>query len=146
MNEFITITLVIMLAAISPGPDFVMLTRNALCFSRMNGIYTACGIACGTFFHAVYCILGLTIIISKSLLLFNIIKYIGASYLIYIGISSLLSKRTTTIDNNQKAVVMIPKLTSFRQGFLCNALNPKCIFFFLALFTMVMKPGTPVHI
>jgi RhtB (resistance to homoserine/threonine) family protein len=146
MNEFITITFIITLAVISPGPDFAIVMRNALAYSRVNGVYTALGIGCSTLFHSAYCILGLAIIISKSLMLFNVIKYIGAAYLIYIGICSIIAKRSTQIDIRPKADKQISKLQAFRQGLLCNALNPKAIFFFLALFTMVMKPGTPLHV
>lgn len=93
MLEFFTISIVILLAAISPGPDFALVTRNSLRHSQKAGVMTALGIAIGTLFHASYCILGFVIIISKSILLFNIIKYMGASYLIYLGIKGLLEKK-----------------------------------------------------
>src|SRR3990167_10850400 len=96
MLEFFTTTLVILFAVISPGPDFAIVTRNALRHSQNTGIMTALGIATGTLIHVSYCILGLAIIISKSLLIFNIIKYIGASYLIYLGVKGLFEKRSST--------------------------------------------------
>jgi RhtB (resistance to homoserine/threonine) family protein len=140
MAEFFAITFLIMLAAISPGPDFVMVTKNALSHSRTAGIFTSLGVTCSLLFHASYCIMGLTLIISKSLLLFNIIKYIGAAYLIYIGLKSLFAKKTAAQIIN-KTNNTINHWRAFRQGFLCNALNPKAIMFFLALFTVVLKPS-----
>ena len=94
MTEFFTITLIIILAAISPGPDFAMVVKNALSRNRMSGIFTALGVSFSMVIHSTYCILGLAIVISQSLLLFSIVKYIGAAYLIYIGTKSLLAKRS----------------------------------------------------
>lgn len=144
MLEFFTISLVILLAAISPGPDFVLVTRNALRYSQGIGVMTACGIACSLLLHASYCILGFAIIIAKSLLLFNIIKYIGASYLIYLGIKGLLEKATTAQISATKTPTNISAMQAFMQGVLCNALNPKAIFFFLALFTLLIRPSMPI--
>ena len=103
MLEFMTISLIITLAVMSPGPDFAIVSRNALRYSQKTGLFTAMGIACGSLFHASYCILGFAIVISKSILLFNIIKYIGASYLIYIGIKGLLEKKTSSNIEAQKS-------------------------------------------
>ncbi len=143
MIEFLTITLIICLAAISPGPDFAMVVKNALMHDRKSGIFTALGVSCSLLIHASYCILGLAIIISKSLLLFSIIKYMGAAYLIYIGIVNLLAKRPAPhpvdeqIGCNRVSVFRI-----FSQGLLCNLLNPKAILFILAFFTLIIKPST----
>jgi RhtB (resistance to homoserine/threonine) family protein len=144
MSAFLTITIIIMLAAISPGPDFAVVTKNALSYSRKAGIYTALGVALSLIFHASYCMLGLAIIVSKSLLLFSFIKYLGAAYLIYIGIKALLDKSKMQIANYQHTHKTMANFKALQQGFLCNALNPKAIFFLLALFTMVIKPNTPV--
>lgn len=141
MLEFLTISLIISLAVISPGPDFVIVSRNALSYSQKIGVMTALGIACSTLFHASYCILGFAIIVSKSLILFNIIKYVGASYLIYLGIKGLLDRSKHNISSlHQSTQKNITIMQAFNQGLLCNALNPKTILFFLALFTMVIKP------
>ena len=85
MQEFLSISLLIMLAAVSPGPDFAVVTKNSLLYSRKAGLFTALGVSVSLLIHAVYCILGLAIIISQSLLAFSVIKYLGAAYLIYIG-------------------------------------------------------------
>ncbi len=140
MSEFLAITLLIILAAISPGPDFAMVTKNSLLYSRRAGVFTAIGIATSLLIHATYCILGLAIIISQSLLAFSIIKYVGAAYLIYIGIKSLLAKREIRKMNFQVSHHLLNPLQAFWQGLLCNLLNPKAIMFLLAFFTLVVKP------
>ncbi|MDP3559356.1 MAG: LysE family transporter [Legionellaceae bacterium] len=141
MQEFISISLFIILAAISPGPDFAIVTKNALLCSRKIGIFTALGISMSMLIHSIYCILGLAIIISQSLLAFSIIKYLGAAYLIYIGIKALYSKREAAQFNIEYSQQSITELQAFYQGLLCNLLNPKAIMFLLAFFTLVVKPG-----
>ncbi|KTD35833.1 lysE family transporter protein [Legionella nautarum] len=141
MQEFLSITVLIMLAAISPGPDFAVVTKNSLLFSRRAGIYTALGVSVSLLIHAVYCILGLAIIISQSLLAFSIIKYLGAAYLIYIGVKGILAKRSAITVDQELSQSTITGLQAFYQGLLCNLLNPKAIMFLLAFFTLIVKPG-----
>lgn len=141
MQEFLSISVLIMLAAISPGPDFAIVTKNSLFFSRRAGIYTALGVSVSLLIHAVYCILGLAIIISQSLLAFSIIKYLGAAYLIYIGVKGILAKRSSITVSQELSKSTITGLQAFYQGLLCNLLNPKAIMFLLAFFTLIVKPG-----
>jgi len=143
MTEFFTITLIIILAAISPGPDFALVVKNSIQYTRKDGIFTALGVSCSLLIHSIYCILGLAIIISQSLLMFSIIKYLGAAYLIYIGVKGLLAKRKEVIGIQARAHhhTMGP-VKAFTQGLLCNLLNPKAIMFILAFFTLIMKPST----
>ncbi len=141
MQEFLSISLLIMLAAISPGPDFAMVTKNALMYSRRHGVATALGVSVSLLVHASYCVLGLALVVSQSLLAFTLIKTLGAAYLIYIGIKSLLAKRTHQQMAYQHAAHMITFKQAFHQGFWGNLLNPKAIMFLLAFFTLIVKPG-----
>ena len=141
MQEFLSISLLIMLAAISPGPDFAIVTKNSLSHSRETGIYTALGVSVSLLIHSVYCILGLAIVVSQSLLAFNLIKYVGAAYLIYIGLKSLWGKREAATFNMKHAKKAMTRFQAFYQGLLCNLLNPKAIMFLLAFFTLIVKPG-----
>ncbi|WP_454785583.1 LysE family transporter [Legionella sp. WA2024007413] len=140
MQEFVSISVLIMLAAISPGPDFALVTKNSLLYSRRAGVYTAFGVSVSLLIHAGYCILGLALVISQSLLAFSIIKYLGAAYLIYIGIKSLLAKGDMEQLEVSHSPYSITGLQAFNQGLLCNLLNPKAIMFLLAFFTLVVKP------
>lgn len=141
MQEFFSISLLILLAAISPGPDFAVVTKNSLLYSRKAGLYTALGVSVSLIIHAIYCILGLALIISQSLLAFSIIKYLGAAYLIYIGIKGLSAKREAVLLEDKRSNKSLRPLSAFYQGLLCNLLNPKAIMFLLAFFTLIVKPG-----
>lgn len=144
LAQFLTVVIVHLLAVMSPGPDFVMVTRNSLVYSRKVGVYTSIGLAMGIAVHVTYCLLGIGLLISRSILLFNIIKYLGASYLIYIGYKSLKAKPQAQENIEiEKAQEQISSLSAIRIGFLTNVLNPKATLFMLALFTQVINPGTP---
>ncbi|MFA7193474.1 MAG: LysE family transporter [Candidatus Paceibacterota bacterium] len=144
LAQFITVAIVHLLAVVSPGPDFAMVARNSIIYSRKTGIYTAIGIAVGILVHVAYSLLGIGFVISKSVIIFNIVKFIGAGYLIYIGYKSLRAKpavHTETKDNVAKQDISL--WSSFKIGFLTNALNPKATLFFLALFTQIIDLSTP---
>ena len=132
-----------LVAMISPGPDFLITIRNALGIGRLAGVVTAIGIGLAIFIHVGYSIFGIALIISQSIILFNIIKYIGAVYLIYCGVMALKSKgwemSAEKAKNKQKTLKRC-----FIEGFMTNALNPKATLFFLALFTQVLTPETPL--
>jgi RhtB (resistance to homoserine/threonine) family protein len=135
-----------MLAAMSPGPDFVMTVKNSLRYSRKSGIYTGLGISLGLSIHILYCAAGIGYLISKSILIFSIIKFLGAGYLIYIGILSILSKGSKLDIEGIKEFKDLTSLQAFKMGFLTNVLNPKATLFFLSLFTLVISPATPLAI
>lgn len=135
-----------LIAVISPGPDFVLTIRNSLVYSRRAGVYTAIGIGVGHVVHATYCLVGIGAIIARSILLFNVIKWVGAAYLIYIGIKSFQAKKQRSEMSGLQRNEDISPLMAFRIGFLGDLLNPKATLFFLALFTQFIQPGTPVAV
>lgn len=145
MSAFLTIAAIHLLGMISPGPDFAMITRNSLIYSKRTGILTAMGLGLGMLLHATYSLLGIGLVISQSIILYTTIKWIGALYLIYIGWKSLRSRPAA--DTKEAAELIKQDLTPFqavRTGFLCNALNPKATLFIVALFTQVIDPATPL--
>ncbi len=143
-TDWLTVFSLGLLAVVSPGPDFALTLRNSLVYSRKAGIYTALGITVGHIVHATYCLIGIGAIISKSILLFNILKWVGAGYLIYIGIKSLRAKKQSYEISNLQGTKNISPWAAFRVGFLGDVLNPKTTLFFLALFTQIIRPGTPL--
>lgn len=146
LTQFFTIGLLMLLSAMLPGPDFALVTKNSILHSRRAGLFTSLGVGSAILVHITYCVLGLAVVISQSLLLFSVIKYIGAIYLIYLGISAILTKHDDSIEARAHRPLQknqLPDFTAFRQGFLCNLLNPKATLFFLALFTVIIKPETP---
>lgn len=146
LTEWITLVVIFTLAAVSPGPDFVMAVRNSVIYSRKSGLLTAIGFALGVSVHAFYSIVGIGALISKSVFLFSIIKFIGAGYLFYIGYKALRSKGHSTPSDNTNVLERRPDLTALqavRCGFVTNLFNPKATLFFLALFTQILSPETP---
>jgi RhtB (resistance to homoserine/threonine) family protein len=142
--QFFSVALIALLAVMLPGPDFAMVTKNSLLHSRRSGLFTSVGVVCAILVHMTYCLLGLAWVISQSLLIFSLIKYIGAVYLIYLGIQAFLAKQPDHLAlPGKKAKTSLSDGLSFRQGFLCNLLNPKATMFFLAFFTVLIKPDTP---
>ncbi len=141
-----TVTIIHLLAVISPGPDFIMACRNSLSYSRKTGIWTAVGFGFGIAVHIFYSLAGLALVISKSILLFNAIKFLGAAYLVYIGLKSVLSKSSKIELGEQHKKEDITHFAAIRIGFLTNVLNPKATLFFLSLFTLVISPTTPLPI
>ncbi len=150
---FLTIASLHILAVMSPGPDFAMIIKNSLMYSRRTAIVTAAGIALGIWVHVLYCVLGLAVVIARSAILFNIVKYIGAFYLVYVGIGALRAKRGddgvgeiagTGGETPPLQIRALNNMTALKQGFLCNVLNPKATLFFLSLYTLVVSPQTPI--
>jgi RhtB (resistance to homoserine/threonine) family protein len=141
-----TVTLLNLLAAISPGPDFIMTVKNSLRYSRRSGIFTGLGIGLGLSVHIIFWAAGIGYIISKSIIVFSIIKFLGAAYLIYIGISSILAKGSKLEITEEKNTTDLTRFQAFRMGFFTNVLNPKATLFFLSIFTLVLSPTTPTYI
>jgi RhtB (resistance to homoserine/threonine) family protein len=146
VNEFLVLSMAIFFALLSPGPDFAMIVKQSVSYGKRASIFTSIGIGLGISVHIVYTLLGIGFIISKSIILFNIIKYLGAAYLIYIGYKSLKSKGIDLQTNEQNKMEKISDFKSFYLGFLCNALNPKATLFFISMFTVVISHDTPLYI
>lgn len=137
-----TVALIHFLAVITPGPDFIMIIKNSLLYSRNIGLWTVMGLGLGIITHIIYCMAGLAIVISKSMIVFNVMKLLGAGYLIYIGFRSIFSKSSAIHVNALPKSENISPLKAIQIGFLTNVLNPKATLFFLSLFTFVVSPTT----
>ena len=144
MNELIAVATITVLAVISPGPDFAMVTRNSYAFGSRIGLFSALGIACGVQVHVFYTMFGIAVIIVESPTLFMAMKIIGASYLIFLGYKSLTNKTKLTFGETSN---IAPSPTAaFRMGFLTNALNPKTMLFVIATYTQVVQPDSPLSL
>ncbi|WP_315709837.1 LysE family translocator [Brenneria uluponensis] len=142
MNELIAVATITILAVISPGPDFAMVTRNSYAFGSRTGLLSALGIACGVQVHVMYTVFGIAVLIAGSPLLFMTMKVLGTSYLIYLGYKSLTNKTVLTLE---EAAGSVPSpFAAFRMGFLTNALNPKTMLFVVATYSQVVQPGSPL--
>ena len=141
LSELLTLCFIAIFMAISPGADFVMVTRNSIFYGRKSGLYSALGISVAIWVHVAYSIAGLAVIISSSIILFSIIKYLGAAYLIYVGYKTFTSKTTIPIDEN-KSINNLSNFKAFKIGFITNVLNPKTTIFFLSIFTQIVTVDT----
>lgn len=144
MMELVAVAIITILAVISPGADFAMVTRNSYLYGRRAGLLAAVGIAVGVQFHVTYTIMGIGFVISHSELLFSAIKITGATYLIYIGYKTFLTKAQLDIDLLPS--VEISPFYSFRTGFLTNVLNPKTTLFVVSTYTQVVNPDTSLSL
>ncbi len=146
LNEFLILASALFIALLSPGPDFAMILKQSITYGKRSSIFASIGIGLGISVHVIYTILGIGLIISKSIVLFNIIKYMGAVYLVYLGYMSLKSRGMKLENGNVYNQKCMSDLKSFGVGFLTNALNPKATLFFLSIFTVVVSIDTPMYI
>ncbi|MFZ3202761.1 MAG: LysE family transporter [Pseudomonas sp.] len=146
-TEFFTVALIHLLAVASPGPDFAIVVRESVAFGRRAGIFTALGVGTGIFVHVAYSLLGIGLIVSQSIVLFNALKWLAAAYLLYIGIKALRAKPAdpARAELSLEQAVRSPR-AAFVTGFVTNGLNPKATLFFLSLFTVVIDPHTPLTV
>lgn len=120
-----------------PGPATLLTIARATSSGTRVGIATGAGIAAGDVFHTVMAMIGISAIIAASATLFSVIKYVGAAYLIYLGIRAIMEK---TPANPAAGALAISAGTAFRQAVLTEALNPKTALFFLAFLPQFVRP------
>lgn len=102
------------------------------------GIATGAGVAAGDLIHTLMAIIGISAIVAASALLFSIIKYAGAAYLIYIGLRMIFDKSASTGSSN---ALTISAPQAFRQAILAEVLNPKTALFFFAFLPQFVEPA-----
>jgi len=134
LPSIISLAGLFLVGLISPGPDFAIIVKNSLVHSRKAGLYTAFGLALGTLIHVTYSLLGLGFVIAKSSWLLLCVKYLGASYLIYIGYKNLKAQKEKMMPQHTDHGPQISNFAALKMGFLTSALNPKIIFFLSACF------------
>lgn len=130
-----------LLMTLIPGNDMLYVASRSVSQGIKAGIASAAGIFIGCFVHILAAVLGLSIIISKSAYLFQLIKFAGAGYLIYLGVKALRSKpAVNTVDEKP---VKANYLKLFKQGVVTNALNPKVAIFFLSFLPQFINTASP---
>ena len=114
---------------ITPGPDMLYVIARSIGQGKVAGIVSAFGVCVGILVHTLAAAIGLSALLMTSALAYNIVKYTGAAYLIYLGIRTILSREEQdTLATLQKRSLT----TTFSQGVLSNVLNPKIALFFIA--------------
>jgi threonine/homoserine/homoserine lactone efflux protein len=120
-----------------PGPATLLTVARATSSGTRVGIATGAGVAAGDVFHTVMAMVGISAIIAMSATLFSIVKYIGAAYLVYLGIRAIIER---TPANPTAGVLAISAGKAFRQAVLTEVLNPKTALFFLAFLPQFVRP------
>jgi threonine/homoserine/homoserine lactone efflux protein len=142
LDVILYVILIDILAIISPGPDFFMVLRNTLSHGRRAGFYTTLGITFGGSLAFALGLFGIDALITKSHLLFFILKLIGGIYLTYIALNSIFGKVSIIEDNlDDKTIHAISGFYYFKVGFFCNITNPKSWMFIIGLSTYITQNG-----
>ncbi len=138
--HFETFLLTGILLNITPGNDTIFILSRSIAQGRKAGIVSALGIGTGSIVHTLLAAFGLSLIIAESIVIFNIIKYAGAAYIIYIGLKMLFGKSQMNTDlpasNKSADYVKI-----YRDGIITNVLNPKVALFFIAFLPQFIDPN-----
>ncbi len=121
-----------------PGPAVLYIVGRSIEQGRLAGIVSTLGIALGSTVHVVFAALGLSAVLMQSALAFSVVKYLGAAYLVFLGIRTLISKEE--VGEVQPAKKM-KYSRLFTQGFVVNLLNPKTALFFFAFLPQFVSKG-----
>lgn len=139
LAHWITFFTAATLLNLSPGPDMIFIISQTSKKGVKSGFTSVFGIWIGTFVHVIFAVLGLSAILMTSAITFTVVKWIGAIYLIWIGIQSIRSKGNNKFQTNLESTTE-PLRKSFQQGILISLLNPKVAIFFLAFLPQFIEP------
>lgn len=139
-HDLLTFILAGLLLNITPGADTLYIVGRSTCRGLRSGVVAALGIGAGCVVHIVAAAIGLSAILATSSTAFTIVKYFGAAYLAYLGLSMLVSPGEEKEVHLKTPMESLSKV--FWQGFLTNVLNPKVALFFLAFLPQFIAPET----
>lgn len=125
---------------LSPGPDLIYILSRTIAHGRRVGLASTAGVCTGAFVHVLAASIGLSAILATSETAFMVVKYVGAAYLIYLGVKSLRSVGAT-FNSARDTETGVSLWRAFRQGVLIDVLNPKVAMFFMAFLPQFVRPG-----
>ncbi len=132
INNYFGFILAALILNITPGSDTIYILTRTISQGKMAGVYSVLGIGTGALFHTNFAACGLSVLLMSSALLFTMLKWMGALYLIYLGITTFTAK-TSLFELNKSDTQGQNSFTIYKQGFITNLLNPKVAIFFLSL-------------
>ncbi|MFC0399498.1 LysE family translocator [Paraburkholderia rhizosphaerae] len=138
----------VFLLNVTPGPDTAYIVGRSVAQGRSAGLMSALGISAGCCVHSLACAFGLTAVLAASATAFTVIKFVGAIYLIYLGVRLVFTKTernaSDTASAQQQRMPGAQKSMRqlFLQGFWTNVLNPKVVLFFVSFFPQFVSTGT----
>ncbi|MDP9846306.1 threonine/homoserine/homoserine lactone efflux protein [Streptosporangium lutulentum] len=137
MSTFLIFALASLALVLVPGPNHLYIAARGIAQGRAAGVASALGVETGTMVHIAAAAAGLSYVIARSATLFNVIKWAGVAYLIYLGVRALTSRQ----ELKAREAGPQPLRTIFFEGVIVNVLNPKVILFFLAFLPQFVDPG-----
>jgi threonine/homoserine/homoserine lactone efflux protein len=135
---------VALLLTLIPGADTALVTRNALTLGLRGARWTILGICTGCLIHATASALGLSAILATSARAYEIVKYVGAAYLVWIGVQGIRGAGEPAVGAGALPAATSRGAHPFTQGFLTNILNPKVALFYLTFLPQFIPTGTPI--
>jgi len=127
-----------MLLNLAPGPDTFYILARSGAEGRAVGVASALGIAAGSIVHTIAAAFGLSVLLATSALAFDVVRYVGAAYLVYLGVRMLIARGSAIAEAKARGR---GAGAAFRQGMLTNVLNPKVALFFLAFLPQFIAPN-----
>ncbi|MBU3026364.1 LysE family translocator [Zobellia galactanivorans] len=141
ISNFETFLIAAILLNLTPGADTMYILGRSISQGKKAGVLSAIGISTGSLFHCIIAAFGLSIVIAKSAIAFSIIKYLGAAYLIFLGVRALMTKSRNKFEVEQMDKKKTSNRKIFVSGILTNILNPKVALFFLAFLPQFIDPN-----
>ena len=136
MNEFLTVVLLHLFAVMSPGPDYVLVTRQSIRYGRRVALWSSGGIGFGILFHSLLAVTGILFFIASNDFYLIFLKLICSAYLLYLGITSIIN--TSNFDQKRVKDNKWSNANGFFAGLLTNITNVKALLFFITLFGVVL--------
>jgi RhtB (resistance to homoserine/threonine) family protein len=141
MNEYLLFFIGMALMVMAPGPDFMNVVGQSLRGSLRTGVMSAVGVGAGLCVHVSAAILGLSAILLSSAFAYEAVRWVGAAYLIYLGVRALLSRSSSEpVEISVRISDKRRTDRAFRRGFLVNVLNPKAAITFMAFMPQFVHP------
>jgi threonine/homoserine/homoserine lactone efflux protein len=122
-----------------PGPNHIYIVTRSIAQGRRVGLASAFGVETGTLVHITAAAVGLSAVIASSAVAFNVVRYLGAAYLVFLGLRALLSKHGAPSHDGAPRAGSVRR--AYVDGILVNVLNPKVALFFLAFLPQFVDPG-----
>lgn len=144
-SALLSILAIHLMASISPGPDFVVVSQKTLFQGRKAGILCGSGVCIGLLFHMSYSLSGLATILAHSTLFAQGIGILGGSYLIYLGYKSIKNSFSKQKNIVNDTISTNSKSSAFLSGLIVNILNPKAAIYFISLFSIIIKPSMNIE-
>lgn len=147
LTIIISVMILDLFSLITPGQDFMIVSRNTLKYSRKIGLMTSLGIGAGGLIHALVAMLGVSVFLASNVTVLAFIRTVGALYLIYLGSRFFRQAGSSSLPSNEKLPQFECRVTrwqAFRMGFIANLLNVEAMLFSMSIFTVVLPVGMSV--